>query len=65
VLSDRRRFSPYGLQGGEPAAPGSNTLIRVNGNQEQLPSKVTTWVEPGDILLIETPGGGGWGKMGS
>ena len=63
VLSDRRRFSPYGLQGGEPAAPGSNTLIRVNGNQEQLPSKFTTWVEPGDILLIETPGGGGWGKM--
>jgi N-methylhydantoinase B len=62
VLSDRRRFSPYGLQGGEPAAPGSNTLIRVNGTQEQLPSKFTTWVEPGDILLIETPGGGGWGK---
>jgi len=63
VLSDRRRFSPYGLQGGEPAAPGCNTLIRVNGNQEQLPSKFTRWVEPGDILLIETPGGGGWGKM--
>ena len=62
VLSDRRRFSPYGLQGGEPAAAGSNTLIRADGKQEQLPSKFTTWAGPGDILSIETPGGGGWGK---
>jgi len=64
LLSDRRKFPPYGLQGGSPGAPGRNTLIRSNGSREQLPSKFTALVNPGDIVSIETPGGGGWGKMG-
>jgi N-methylhydantoinase B len=62
LLSDRRKFQPYGLNGGEPGAAGSNVLIRVNGQREQLPSKFTTWIQPGETLSIETPGGGGWGK---
>ena len=62
VLSDRRKFAPYGLHGGEPGAKGLNILFRGNGKREELPSKVTTWVQAGDILSIQTPGGGGWGK---
>ncbi|HEY2379772.1 MAG TPA: hydantoinase B/oxoprolinase family protein [Terriglobia bacterium] len=61
LLCDRRQFSPYGLNGGLPGAPGRNVLTRVGGRTEELPSKVTVWCEPGDILSIQTPGGGGWG----
>src|SRR5262245_27691092 len=61
VLSDRRKFAPYGLNGGEPGARGLNILIRNNGARDELPSKFTTWVSAGDIVSIETPGGGGWG----
>jgi N-methylhydantoinase B/oxoprolinase/acetone carboxylase alpha subunit len=60
-LSDRRKFRPYGLHGGEPGAAGSNILYR-RGVAVTLPSKVTTWAEPDDILSIQTPGGGGWGS---
>ena len=62
LLSDRRTFPPYGLNGGEPGAVGSNFLIRRNGDRLELPSKFTMWVESGDVLSIQTPGGGGWGK---
>lgn len=61
LLSDRRKFRPYGLHGGEPGAAGSNVLLR-RGVAESLPSKITTWAEPDDILSIQTPGGGGWGR---
>jgi N-methylhydantoinase B len=66
LLSDRRRFAPYGLSGGEPGATGRNFLTRAKGaagNVEELPGKATVWCEPGDILSIETPGGGGWGPQ--
>jgi N-methylhydantoinase B len=62
VLSERRKFPPYGLNGGEPGLPGVNVLIRKDGRREQLPSKFSTWVEAGDILSIQSPGGGGWGR---
>jgi N-methylhydantoinase B len=62
LLSDRRRFAPYGLSGGEPGALGENILIRGSGAREDLPSKFTAWVQPGDVLSIHTPGGGGWGS---
>ncbi len=61
LLSDRRRIGPYGLAGGSAGAPGRNTLIRA-GRRRRLPSKVSLQVERGDVLRIETPGGGGWGK---
>lgn len=57
VLSERRVVTPYGMRGGAPGAPGMNLL---NGNQ--LPHLVTVEVSPVDILRIETPGGGAWGK---
>jgi N-methylhydantoinase B len=62
LLSDRRKFGPYGLSGGEPGQAGVNLLVRKDGRQEELPSKVSTWVEAGDTISILTPGGGGWGK---
>ena len=61
LLSDRRKFGPYGLHGGEQGTRGLNVLTR-DGTREELPSKFTTWVGPGDVLSIETPGGGGWGE---
>ena len=60
ILSERRRTVPYGLLGGEPGRPGRNLLI--HGDQElDLGGKVEIQVEPGDVLRLRTPGGGGWG----
>ncbi|HET9217724.1 MAG TPA: hydantoinase B/oxoprolinase family protein [Terriglobia bacterium] len=64
VLSDRRRFPPYGQNGGGDARAGRNAIRRVDGRVEEMPGKFTAWLEPGDVLLIETPGGGGWGSQG-
>ncbi|HKM91459.1 MAG TPA: hydantoinase B/oxoprolinase family protein [Candidatus Acidoferrales bacterium] len=61
LLSDRRRIGPYGLAGGGPGARGKNLLIR-RGRKRTLPSKTSLHVEIGDVLRIESPGGGGWGK---
>jgi N-methylhydantoinase B len=61
LLSERRIEGPYGLSGGLPGKKGENTLIR-NGKKKKLPSKFSILVEEGDILRIETPGGGGWGE---
>jgi len=60
IMSERRKFAPYGLRGGRPGAPGRNTLIS-GGKKIVLKSKVNISVQPGDILRIETPGGGGYG----
>ena len=65
LLSDRRRFPPYGLSGGEAGESGSNVVVRNDGTEEQFPSKFTTWVRPGDTISIQTPGGGGWGSPDS
>jgi N-methylhydantoinase B/oxoprolinase/acetone carboxylase alpha subunit len=60
ILSERRRFAPYGLCGGLPGRVGRNSLITTRG-EISLPSKVNIKVAPGDILKVETPGGGGYG----
>jgi N-methylhydantoinase B len=62
LMGERRRHGPWGLAGGEPGAPGEDWLIRRDGSRERLPAKTTVEVEPGDRLLILTPGGGGWGS---
>ena len=61
ILSDRRRFRPYGLAGGKAGLPGKNTLT-LGGRMKKLPSKATFTAPAGSVLKIETPGGGGWGK---
>jgi N-methylhydantoinase B len=62
ILSDRRKFPPYGLAGGEAGAPGKATLLRADGRSEALPGKCNREAKAGDIVRIETPGGGGWGR---
>jgi N-methylhydantoinase B/oxoprolinase/acetone carboxylase alpha subunit len=61
IMSERRRFAPYGACGGGPGAKGKNTLIS-RGRTEALGSKVNVKLRPGDVLRIETPGGGGYGR---
>jgi N-methylhydantoinase B len=62
LLADRYRFAPYGLSGGEPGSCGRATLLRVSGSAETLSGKCTVTAHAGDVLRLETPGGGGWGK---
>ena len=61
LLSDRRRFPPYGLSGGRPGKVGENVLIR-RQEETALPAKGTLELRAGDIVSIRTPGGGGYGK---
>ncbi len=62
VLSDRRIGRPYGLAGGEAGRAGENALIR-QGKRSWFGGKARLDVHPGDILRIETPGGGGFGNV--
>lgn len=63
VLSDRRSHGPYGLLGGEPGQPGSNTLIRGN-RKTRIAAKERFETQAGDVFRIESPGGGGYGPAG-
>ena len=62
ILSQRRGpYPPYGLAGGSPGALGRNTLERAGGTIEELGGRAQFTVQTGDLLTIETPGGGGYG----
>lgn len=56
LLTERRTHAPWGLQGGTSGVRGENQL-----NGATLPPKATLQVQAGDVLTIQTPGGGGWG----
>jgi N-methylhydantoinase B/oxoprolinase/acetone carboxylase alpha subunit len=60
IISDRRKFSPYGLAGGLSGKPGKNTVITPEG-EKILGSKATITAKKGWKILIQTPGGGGLG----
>jgi N-methylhydantoinase B len=62
LLSDRRKRAPYGLQGGADGDVGRAFIIRRDGSTEQLPSKGSWHLQPGDRVRIETPSGGGFGQ---
>ncbi len=62
ILSDRRKTRPYGLDGGEAGSAGRTTLIS-EGNEQILAGKDSTYARAGDVIRIETPGGGGHGKI--
>ena len=59
ILSERRTRGPYGLQGGAPGQPGCNVLVS-DGEERPLSGKVSISTSEGDIIRIETPGGGGF-----
>lgn len=67
LLTERRKFAPYGLWGGKPGKSGRNWLYkfspgRDNPKKKKLPGKIEFTLKRGDRILLETPGGGGWGK---
>ncbi len=62
LLADRRRRAPYGLNGGEVGRAGQQSIVR-HGRAQQIASKGTWQLEPGDRVRIETPGGGGLGDV--
>jgi N-methylhydantoinase B len=61
LLADRQKIGPYGLQGGENGTPGHISLLH-NGQWSSVPGKVSLIASKGDVIRVETPGGGGWGK---
>lgn len=61
LLSGHRRVPPYGMAGGSPGALGSNRVERADGTVTALAGNDVTEVGAGDVLVVETPGGGGYG----
>ncbi|MFE4669662.1 hydantoinase B/oxoprolinase family protein [Streptomyces sp. NPDC056716] len=61
TLSQHRRVPPYGMNGGAPGRLGANRVERADGTVTALGASDATDVGPGDVLVIETPGGGGYG----
>jgi 5-oxoprolinase (ATP-hydrolysing) len=63
LLTERRGpHPPYGMAGGRPGAAGRNRLVRADGSMQELRGIAQLSVLPGDVLIVETPGGGGFGK---
>lgn len=63
ILTERRVFAPYGLEGGEDGKKGNNFLVRKCGRKIRLPSKSSVNVQKGDMFQLLTPGGGGYGSV--
>ncbi|ALB39100.1 5-oxoprolinase [Anabaena sp. WA102] len=63
ILSSHRLIPPFGLDGGESGKVGRNWIKRENGTEENLGNTATVEMNSGDIFIIETPGGGGFGKV--
>ncbi|MFH0759191.1 MAG: hydantoinase B/oxoprolinase family protein [Bacteroidota bacterium] len=62
LLTQRRKSGPYGMNGGTDGLKGEQLVIRDNGDQQVMEPVCATTMKPGDMLIIKTPGGGGWGK---
>lgn len=62
ILSDRRVYPPYGIEGGQPGATGENYHIKQDGTQIDLGGKNSVELLPGERIVIMTPGGGGFGR---
>lgn len=66
ILSERRVFAPYGMDGGGSGSIGRNFVFRHNGkggmDKVNLSGQAVVELRPGEIIQINTPGGGGWGK---
>ncbi len=65
ILSGHRRIPPYGMAGGEPGQVGRNWVERSDGSILQLGGADKAELAPGDVFVIETPGGGGYGAPGT
>ncbi|MEA3004598.1 MAG: hypothetical protein QOH81_3386 [Sphingomonadales bacterium] len=65
ILSNRRKVAPRGIEGGGDAAPGVNRVVRADGSVETLSATASAEMAVGDVFVIETPGGGGYGHPSS
>ncbi len=63
LLADRRANAPWGLAGGAAASPGRAFIAHNDGSVQQMPSKFSARLQKGERIRIETPGGGGWGRL--
>ena len=63
ILSGHRLLRPHGLAGGEPGEPGRNYVLRADGSRTELGPFDQTEMAAGDVFVIETPGGGGYGAV--
>jgi N-methylhydantoinase B len=63
ILSERRKIAPYGLNGGRSGKSGVNTLIPPRGRKRRIGGKARMSLDRGDMVMVETPGGGGWGRV--
>ena len=63
ILSGHRRITPFGLAGGGTAQTGRNWIVRADGRTEALQGADQAVMQPGDAIVIETPGGGGFGAV--
>ncbi|MDD2462374.1 MAG: hydantoinase B/oxoprolinase family protein [Desulfobulbus sp.] len=63
ILSSNRINAPYGLNGGGPGKPGRNLLVRADGREVELQGNDEVAVSAGDLIVIKTPGGGGYGSL--
>jgi 5-oxoprolinase (ATP-hydrolysing) len=64
ILSGHRRIAPYGMAGGQPGKAGRNSVCRADGSVVELGACGRIDMNPGDSFVIETPGGGGYGRRG-
>jgi 5-oxoprolinase (ATP-hydrolysing) len=62
ILSGHRRVPPYGMHGGNPGRLGRNWVLRADGSIAELAGADKAELAAGDVLVIETPGGGGYGQ---
>ncbi len=63
LLSGHRRVPPYGMAGGDDGKPGNQWVERADGKREEVSGCDTVEVAPGDVFVLRTPGGGGYGMM--
>ena len=62
ILSGRRKTRPFGIKGGASGQPGETKIKKYNGEIKVLSSVDTEEVDKGDIIMVNTPGGGGYGS---
>jgi 5-oxoprolinase (ATP-hydrolysing) len=63
TLTGHRRVAPYGMAGGSPGALGRNRVVRAEGTVDEVAGCDSVEVGPGDVLVVQTPGGGGYGRQ--
>ena len=62
ILANRRRVPPFGMAGGDSGGLGSASVERADGSVERLGSTAKVDMHAGDVFVIKTPGGGGFGQ---